>query len=212
MRVTVVIATSGDEAWTDLAWARAYPSADRCRIGDPSWTTEVIMRHLPAGTVAESRNAAAADADGDWLCFLDADDELAPGYLTEMEKARERLPLDGWHVLVPSVQYVVEGAGGPYEYPPAIPNGGGLRPLLDINHAVIGSLVPRRLFLAVGGFRELAALEDWDLWLRCEEAGAEFAQVPRAVYRAWRRSGSRNHDQSLYQTLRAEALARRSGR
>lgn len=199
-----MIATCGEEAWSSLAWSRAYPSADRARIAG----TEVVVEHHPDLSVAEARNAAAANASGDWLCFLDADDELDPAYLAVMETETARRDMR-WRVLVPAVVYVERsGAYGLAE----IPNGGGVRPLIDINHAVIGSLVPRRLFHAVGGFRDLAALEDWDLWLRCEEAGAAFVPVPRAVYRAWVSSGSRNHDQSLYHRLRAEALARRRDR
>ena len=73
-----------------------------------------------------------------------------------------------------------------------------------MNECVIGTVVPRRLFLEVGGFRELPSLEDYDLWLRCCKAGARIVHVPQAVYRAHVRPGSRNSDQSVYDQLRAE--------
>ena len=34
----------------------------------------------------------------------------------------------------------------------------------------------------VGGFRDWAALEDWDLWVRCWLAGASVAHAPEAVW------------------------------
>lgn len=200
MTIAVLIGTYGEDSWRDLALARALPSALS------QGADEVLDRHEKEGTISSVRNALAEDAESDWLCFLDADDELDPGYLAAMERETNRRDMR-WRLLVPAVSYV-HRAG---EYGLAeIPNGGGRRPLVDINHAVIGTLVPRRLFLAVGGFRDLPALEDWDLWLRCEEAGAKLVPVPDAVYRAWMRPDSRNKDQSLYYRLRDEALARRA--
>lgn len=210
MNVSVLICTYGDDDWVDAAWSRAFPSA---QIQQQA-VREINVLHLPEGPLAEARNRAAADASGDWLCFLDADDELDPGYFDAMTRTARSWNLaragdlrDNPLLFVPAVQYVRLGLDdGAAE----VPNGRGLRPLLDINCAVIGTLVPRRLFLEVGGFRDLPALEDWDLWLRCEEAGARVVTVPEAIYRAWVTPGSRNSDQSLYYRLRREALDRRA--
>ena len=57
---------------------------------------------------------------------------------------------------------------------------------------VIGTLVRRELFLAAGGFRDLRAYEDWDLWIRCWMLGADPVLVTGAIYRAHRRAGGRN--------------------
>lgn len=78
------------------------------------------------------------------------------------------------------------------------------RPLYVVNRAVIGTLVPRELFLHLGGFAEMAALEDFEMWLRCERAGAELVDVPDAIYRVYRHRGgkSRNSDQTLYWSIR----------
>jgi Glycosyl transferase family 2 len=110
-------------------------------------------------TIAEVRNETAMKATGEWLCFLDADDELGPGYITAM--ARAMVDQKPWSLLVPAVQYVdilheVEIAAGETGFitkseSPRVLNDG--RPLYEVNRAVIGTLVPRELFLAVGGFR-----------------------------------------------------------
>lgn len=195
MSVSILIATFGDEAWSELAWSRAYPSAIE------QGAAEVLVRHEPDGTVASARNALAGMAEGEWLCFLDADDELCPGYLVAMEKVAPEL--EPWvespfgpgrdSILAPAVSY-----GGSR---PGIPNLGGWP---GVNECVIGTLVPRRVFLQLGGFRELPSLEDWDLWLRCVKAGARIVHVPDAVYCAHVTPNSRNSDQSVYAQLREE--------
>lgn len=160
--------------------SRAYPSA---LAEDPY---EIGVDHQPDATEwATVRNGLAAEATGDWLCFLDADDELAPGFLTAMEHAWGALLASFWGgpvILVPAVEYVrADGMSDP----PAIPNG-GLARWPDINIAVCASLIPRALFLELGGFRAAdIPYDDYSLWLRAERAGARLVEVPQAVYRAY---------------------------
>jgi GT2 family glycosyltransferase len=185
--VSILICTFGDQSWAELAATRATPST----IGQGAREVVVFHGH---GSLAEARNVAADRAVGDWLCFLDADDELAPGYLDAMEQAWTNLRSDSLDVtdgepvalLVPAIQYVTDSFRGD----PTIPAWG--QPLIDINCACIGTLVPRDLFLKVGGFREFAAYEDWDLWLRCVIAGARLVPVRDAVYVAHSTGSGRN--------------------
>lgn len=195
MNVSILICTYGGDEWRDLAMSRAYPSTiDQGAL-------EVNTHHFWGDSLADSRNWAAEDAKGDWLCFLDADDELCPGYIAEMAKVERRrlyhdsLTLEQTEValLAPAVSY--DGST------PGIPNRGGWP---SVNECVIGTLVPRALFLELGGFRELPSLEDYDLWLRCAKAGARIVHVPEAVYCAHVTPGSRNTDQSVYAQLRLE--------
>lgn len=203
MNVSVLICTYGSHEWL----RRGLRALDRTQ-----GVTAAVARHDPEGTLASVRNAAAAAAAGDWLCFLDADDELAPGYLEAMELASDNAWDDDAHhhrfdepkLLVPALQYMV--AGRP-SGAPAIPAWD--RSLIDLNCAVIGTLVPRALFQAVGGFRELDAYEDWDLWLRCVRAGATLVAVPGAVYLAHSTPEGRNsaaHEDRVaaYTAIRAE--------
>lgn len=200
MNVSVLVCAHGADAWRELAWSRAYPSAAA------QGAHEVIVEYERDSTLAAVRNQAADHATGDWLCFLDADDELDPGYVEEMvaEMGRWNLRRRGDLVynpllLAPAVQYVHAGV----EHGPAVVPNAGRWP--DLNECVIGTLVPRHLFLAAGGFRELPSLEDYDLWLRCAISRAWIQHVPGAVYRAHvNPAGGRNRDQGVYHQLRRE--------
>ncbi|MFL5309504.1 MAG: glycosyltransferase family 2 protein [Myxococcales bacterium] len=208
MNVSILIGTFGEVKWADLAYERARPSAME------QGAAQVIQGHLPDAGLADVRNMLAEDATGDWLCFLDADDELCPGYVDAMETANREHWADAlegeddsalpWRaLLVPAVGY--PGAV------PVIPAWG--RAMIDVNCCVIGTLVPRDLFHAVGGFRDTLAdggplpapgLEDWDFWLRCVLAGARLVPVPAAVYCASGRPGAGSHNMDVYHRIRAE--------
>ncbi|GAG49769.1 unnamed protein product, partial [marine sediment metagenome] len=64
--------------------------------------------------------------------------------------------------------------------------------VLDKNDIVIGAPINAGLFASVGGFDDLPVLEDWDLWLRCREAGARVVECPGAIYRVGVNPGGRN--------------------
>ena len=189
MNVSVVVATYGSEEWARLGQERAYPSAL------DQGAHEIVVGHDPEGTVSSVRNSLAEKTSGDWLCFLDGDDELGPGYLEAMRRAFERegrtdgVPL----LLTPAVSYV---RGPKRRTPPRIwPEVAFERG----NWLVIGTLLLRDLFFSVGGFRDYGdppgstGYEDWSLWGRCYLAGAQVVKVPRAVYVAYWQASSRNH-------------------
>lgn len=130
-------------------------------------------------TLVEARNRPGLLATTEWLCFLDADDELDERYIEHM------LAGEG-DIRQPSTLGVVDGVED--DYPVLIPP----KPLAVANYIVIGAFVRAELFKRVGGFRDYEAFEDWDLWRRCWAAGATITAVPEAVYRVHVRSGSRN--------------------
>lgn len=177
MDVTVVVSTFGDQSWIDLAHARAIPSAEA--LGIP-----VIHHH--ADTLHDARNGAVAQVTTELVCHLDADDELEAGYFHRMAESTA-------DVRAPAVRYIRRGGTGAY-----VPRVAGhthqctAACLADGNWLVIGSLVPTELVRSVGGWRDFPWSEDWDLWIRCWQAGATFEAIPRAVYRAHVRADSRN--------------------
>lgn len=174
MSISVCISTYGEDSWKDLAQSRARPSVE-------DQDCEIIVAHDTHGTIASVRNFAAEQATGVWLCFLDADDELAPGFLTAIRKAvTEGARVGGKVLLTPAVAYVINGKK---QKPRFLDRG---IPLSEDNFLIVGTLVQRELFMAVGGFSDYPhGFEDWSLWAKCWKAGAEVVQVPRAVYVAY---------------------------
>lgn len=198
MDVSVVIGTFGSDEWIETA-QRAAASAES--------QGPVIQAH--GATLAQARNIGAAQAKTEWLCFLDADDELAPGYFDAMERGSADLR-------APAVSYV---RGGPRRAP-YVPRVAGhthacvAECLREGNWLVVGTLIRRASFCEVGGFREWAVYEDWDLFLRCWLVGATVEAIPEAIYVAHVRPDSRNRAPSMaeknrvhWQIVEANGLA-----
>ena len=180
--ISVIISTFGDDSWREMA-KRAVNSAERqSRVPH-----EVIVSHQD--TLQAARNAGAEVARGDWLCFLDADDALDRNYIAAMSNAVSRCEVEGGYWLIRPATLGVYADGATDAEPVVIAE----RPLLDGNFMVIGTLVQRELFEAVGGFHDLPYCEDWDLWIRCWKRGARFASEARAVYQVMVRPDSRNN-------------------
>lgn len=178
MDVTVAVATFGDHSWRQLAAERAVPSAEA--LGVP-----VVTCH--AETLHDARNGALDQVCTEWVCHLDADDELEPGYFTAMATGSA-------DVRAPSVVYVVDGIPKPPWMPRVAGHSHRCRAecLVDGNWLVVGSVARAELLRSVGGWRDFDWSEDWDLWLRCHLAGATFQAIRPAIYRAHARPDSRN--------------------
>jgi glycosyltransferase involved in cell wall biosynthesis len=184
--LTICVATYGDPSWRALARERAIPSAE-------STGAHVVASHGGA-TIAEARNLALAEVTTEYVCFLDADDELEPGYVTAMAAATG-------DVRVPRVRYV-----GQVQKLPHFPRVAGHRHhhceaacLTDGNWIVIGAAIRTDLLRSIGGHWDYPWSEDWSIWLRAHLTGATFARVRGAIYRAHARLDSRNRgaEQSL---------------
>lgn len=182
--VSIVVATYGSPEWSALAYQRAIPSA-------MEQGCQVVIEH--GDTLAGARNHAAAQASGDWLVFLDADDELAPGYVDAM--------LAGWGGLrVPTLVEVSpdgrEDVVITYR-----------RNMERLNCCPIGTAIRRDVFFGCGGFPDFPAWEDWALFLRAYRRGEGIGYVPRAVYRAHVNPDSRNRTVDDPRGLHAEIRA-----
>lgn len=176
---TVIIATYGDERHWNRVAAKAVESALSQSVG-------VDLIRIHGDTLAEARNSAAVSASTEWLCFLDADDSLDSVYVEKMLSA-------SGDIRRPATLGVYED-GTQDDFPVLIPRTN----LSESNFIVIGAFVRREQFLRVGCFRELPALEDWDLWIRCWRDGASIEDVPEAIYRVTVRQDSRNQQSELH--------------
>lgn len=174
MRVTVVIASHGDNRWRDLAYSRAFPSAVE------SGADEVLIEHDPdADWRADVRNHLTEQVTDGYVITLDADDELSPGYCDALRFAW--ISHAGLLLLTPSIQYVRNGRSAEPRFWPECP-------LSDHNWMVCATAFPASLFRDVGGWRTLTATgtpnewDDWELWIRMTKAGARIVKVPDAIY------------------------------
>lgn len=176
MDVTVCVATYGGREWADLANRRAVPSA----------TPQAPTVHYHGASIHQARAHLLAAVGTPWVVFLDADDELEPGYINTMGTGFA-------DIRVPAVRYVTaDNHPGAY-----IPRVAGHK------HDCTGECLPYGNWIVIGaavrtdvarsvGWREWACYEDWDFWLRCWQQGATVERAPTAVYRAHVRPDSRN--------------------
>lgn len=186
-RVTVIVATFGSDDWEaagDDAMRRLIESGG---AASNAGRVHVVRSH--ERTLVEARNAAAYTAAAGWLCFLDADDDLEPGYL-------DALLAGSGDLRAPAIRY-----------DDADPVVLADRCIDGINPCVIGTLIRRELFIDAGGFWHERAWEDWSLFRRAWLLGAEIVHHPDAVYRVNTRPDSRNNTvrrpRELHRSIRA---------
>ena len=153
-------------------------------IPDPR--VRLVRRPRPEGP-ARARNAGIAVARGEWVAFLDNDDEWLPEKL-ERQMARIEQESDPKTAIIYCALFPEE-AGGERRLPEevALPEGDLTDILLrqDVIMTPTVYVVKRSALTEVGGFDHAASpVEDIDCWLRLARRGYRFAAVqePLAVY------------------------------
>lgn len=184
MDVEIAVCTFGGNEWRELADRRAVPSAE---------AQGVPVRRCHADTLAESRNYALELCETEFLIYLDADDELEPGYCEAMLAGQG-------DVRAPAVRRIVTTSSGRPRVKRStyMPRVWGHRHqcvgdcLKEGNWITVGAMARVDLLREVGGWDGFPVYEDWALWLKCWKAGGDIQPCPDAVYRYWESPNSRN--------------------
>lgn len=199
---SIVISTFGNFKWQLQAQERAIPSAK-------SFGVPVYYNHVGADkSLHVARNMGLSQVKTEFVCHLDADDELAPGFFEHMST------VDG-DLRPPSVNHVHQRM----TFMPRVVGLKGVHQhvcvgecLTDGNWLVVGTVARTELLKKVGGWKEWGNWEDWELWLRCWVAGATITPVPNAVYMDYEtpqgrnRSNTREEDARIYHEIRRANL------
>ena len=189
-----------DRRWFDRALstirAQALERWELCLAddasGDPALATH--LRDLAAadpriklelrtenGNISRATNSAAALATGDFLLFMDQDDELAPDALGEIALALAAAP-DADVLYSDDDKIDVDGR----RYAPQFKPDWSPELLLSYMYMSHAFVVRRTLFAAHGGFRTgFEGSQDYDFALRVTEAARRVVHVPLVLYH-WR--------------------------
>jgi len=182
VRVSVVVPAHDAEATVSgalrsvLAQTRA---ADEIVVVDDgsSDATATVVRDLegagpvrllsqPQGGPSSARNAGVAASSGDWVAFLDADDEWHPEKLEHQVRAVS----DG--VVLVATDWAREHVVEPVPEPVPTSQIATTQILLLNRFQTSTVLLRRQAFDAAGGFDPaLDGVEDWDMWLRASRHG-----------------------------------------
>ncbi|MDO5369600.1 glycosyltransferase family 2 protein [Paracoccus sp. (in: a-proteobacteria)] len=180
-------------------------------MGDP----RIRCIRQPNAGASAARNTGAGAAAGEFLAFLDSDDEFLPHKLQRLEaaiRAADAPELTVWY----SPLLFDRGDGNRMVKPPrAIGPDESVGDYLFADEGLMQTstlVIPRALFARVSFDRGLRCLEDLDLCLRLEEAGARFRMLPEpeVIWHDDRAAGRLSYTTSQVEVL--EWAARQAGR
>lgn len=162
--------------------AQTYPAHEIIVVDDGSWDdSRMTISKYPVTLIAQSnqgvaaaRNNGARQATGDYLIFLDADDEIEPRFI---ERCIGEMKGD-IQVVYTDIQFIGES------------NGIGQQPEYSIEEMKRGQVVPStcalidyRAWELVGGFKNDEIYEDYGFWLRVSQKGYNFKHIVEPLFK-----------------------------
>ena len=179
-----------DDGSSDDTWSILEGAGPRVRA---------LRNPAPSGPAA-ARNRALAEATGELIVFLDADDLLLPRYLESQTACLEAARAAGRRVGIVTcdARLIEDGEYAAHSYLDTIRDRD--KPLtfelvLKRNPIYIGSMVPKAVGDAVGWFdTELRGAADLSLWIKILERGFVAVRNPEAVAVYRRHHGSMSSD------------------
>lgn len=156
----------------------------------------IVYLKQPNRGVSSARNAGINAARGEWLAFLDGDDEWLPGYLDSQLAVLRSDP--GIDMVFPNAVFFGET---PLAGRTTVPQD---RPFeeIDLLRALAGeapigycAVLRRSRVIEAGMFdTSLHGSEDYNLWIRMLKKGARIVYQPKVLYKYRKRAGSATSD------------------
>ncbi len=188
--VEIIIVNDGSTDDTDTVARRLIRTFPERRI--------TLVSQENSGQPAISRNNGIARAQGEYIVCLDADDTLAPGYLSACVGALQNAP--GVSIAYGDQQDF--GASDLFEPHPEY----SAQNLLCFNFIPPAAMFRRKAWTDTGGYRpsrtHRSSYEDWAFWISCLSKGHRGKKVAGAVWNYRIHEGghyqkSQQHDQQL---------------
>ncbi|MFI7544849.1 glycosyltransferase family 2 protein [Actinoplanes sp. NPDC049599] len=158
----------------------------------------------PNQGLSAARMAGVTHTSARYVHPLDSDDRLAPGALKHLADVLDAQPQAdlAWG------DYACFGA-----FSCRVPGARSLDPwrITYINEVVGTTMIRRSALTAVGGWDMGSGFEDWDLWMKLAEVGAQGVYVPAVTLHYRQHETSRMYRESLGRVdrLRAQLRSRR---
>lgn len=186
--------TEAERMMTEIIFVDNGSSAEEyealCRMVDEFGQVSLFRRGaiyrleegIPLGL---ARNYGVSKADGDYVCWLDPDDEVLPH---RIEIAADALSWAAASAIIHANGWVRDQLGRMH---PFDSRGPATYERLQEGCCVLcqSTMMPTWMYHALGGQRDLASAEDYDFWLLAAAYDIRFVHVPFFSYIA------RQHDQ-----------------
>ena len=159
--VAIIGASYGDYRQFERFWQHSVDQLER-------YPEEVLLGGSRTKSLAQNLNELAEYAHTDWIWRLDVDDRAISTGLNGIDD----IDADVWQL------GYIRGDGLAY-VPPKLSNAEFLG--MNRNPYAGSGMIRRETLLQVGGWPEIG-FEDWGLWRRLAQIGAEFAHSDRAHF------------------------------